>query len=91
MAKWHWISVALVYWAALAEADNDFTYTGTPVAGQSFTITWTPGTYTTVDILLNHLTGYPYYVPTTSVPIVGKWKFHFLEHIDYSGPKTNSL
>jgi hypothetical protein len=81
MAKWLWFQVPLFYWARLAIADNDFTYTGTPVAGQPFTITWTPGTYTTVDILLNHLTGYPYYVPTTSVPIVGKWRLHFLEHI----------
>jgi hypothetical protein len=79
MAKWLWFLGALVHWACLVIADNDFTYTGTPVAGQPFTITWTPGTYTTVDILLNHLTGYPYYVPTTSVPIIGKWDFSFLK------------
>ena len=71
MAKWILFSTVFNIILGFAFAGNNFTYTGTPVPGEPFTITWTPDTYATVDILLNHLTGYPYYVPTTSVPIVG--------------------
>ena len=68
MAMYLWILVAISLVSG-SLADNDFTYTGSPVAGQPFTITWTPGTYDKIDILLYSLTGFPYYVPTTSVPI----------------------
>jgi hypothetical protein len=66
-----WIFAVVALWARATIADNDFTYTGSPVAGQPFTITWTPGIYSSIDILLYSLTGYPYYVPTTAVPVAG--------------------
>ncbi|PMD32848.1 hypothetical protein L207DRAFT_518274 [Hyaloscypha variabilis F] len=69
MVRFGWIVVVVGLLTQAVVADNDFTYTGSPVAGQSFTITWTPGTYSTIDILLYSLTGYPYYVPTTAVPV----------------------
>jgi hypothetical protein len=69
MGRLAWFFAVLSIWAWAISADNDFTYTGTPAAGEPFTITWSPGTYATVDILLYSLTGFPYYVPTTSEPI----------------------
>ena len=72
MVTFGWIVAVVGLLARTVVADNAFTYTGSPVAGESFTITWTPGTYSTIDILLYSLTGYPYYVPTTAVPIARK-------------------
>ena len=69
MVRFGWIVVVVGLLTQAVVADNDFTYTRSPVAGQSFTITWTPRTYSTIDILLYSLTGYPYYVPTTAVPV----------------------
>ena len=74
MASFAWIFTVVALFTLISNADNDFTYTGSPVAGKPFTIAWTPGTYSTIDILLYTLTGYPYYVPTTGVPIVGMWE-----------------
>jgi hypothetical protein len=63
------IVALLSFLAKLTFADNNFTYTGTTVAGQPFTIAWDLGTYATLDIFLYQLTGFPYCVPTTSQPI----------------------
>lgn len=70
MVRFRWIFAVLLGFLARATiAANDFTYTGSPVAGKPFTITWAPGTYSTIDILLYSLTGYPSYVPTIAIPI----------------------
>ena len=64
----------LVFWLATAVlADNDFTFTGTPVAGQPFTITWTPGSYSKVDIMLNNLLDSGPPIVTTSAAIASQW------------------
>ena len=75
MENWILFLAVLGYLSPAAFASNDFTYTGTPVAGKAFTITWTPQDYDTIDILLFSLTGYPYYVPTTSTTVAGKHVF----------------
>lgn len=72
MANWILLLAVLGVLSSAASASNDFTYTGTPVAGKSFTITWTPQDYDKIDILLFSLTGYPEYVPTTSTTVAGK-------------------
>jgi hypothetical protein len=64
-----WCAFLFMWLAAIAVADNDFTYTGTPVAGQPFNITWTPGTYSKVDILLNNLFPSEGVIITASDPI----------------------
>jgi len=56
----------------IAIASNEFTYDSSPEAGKPFAITWNPSVYDEVLILLNKLTDYPYYVPTTSTIITSK-------------------
>lgn len=73
------VAVSLVAGLAFANLDNNpFTYNGTPVPGQSFTITWIPSTYNKIDILLWSLGSFPYYVPTTSVPIASMFDFNMI-------------
>ena len=55
--------------SAAALADNDFTFAGTPVAGQAFTVTWTPGRYSKIDIMLNTLLDTVNPIVTTSAAI----------------------
>lgn len=72
-------ALPLLWLAALAVADNNFTYKGTPVAGQPFTITWTPGTYSKVDIMLNSLYPSEEVIITTSDPIASQLATHSLQ------------